>query len=242
MPRELIDLLWRAHPHAPRDGSRGPKAKVTTSRTVDCAIDLADAEGLESLTVRKLASELGISPMAVYTHIGTRTDLLVLMADAVRAGQRRDPYVTDDWQARVEQIAEADLALYTRHWWLIDVTDQRSALGPGTIAKYDHELHAFDGTNLDDVERDAALTFVTDFTRTAAQARRPDPHAADMADVWYLWNERLKTYLGEDFPLAQRVGAAAGESMNAPYSPDAAWTFGLARVVDALESLVNTQS
>lgn len=241
MVRELIDLLWRDHPDAPRGGARGPRAKVTTSQAVDAAISLADTEGLEVVTVRRLAADLGVSGMALYTHVGSRDDLLVLMVDAVRGRQRRSPYAIEDWRERVRQVAEADLALYGAHWWLLDVADQRASLGPGAIAKYDHELHAFDHTDLTDVDRDAALTFVTDFTRASAPARRPDPRAADMAEVWFSWNQRLTAYLGDDFPLAQRVGAAAGEAMNSTYSPEAAWVFGLGRVLDALEARIRAE-
>ncbi|WP_430330967.1 TetR/AcrR family transcriptional regulator [Rhodococcus sp. ACT016] len=240
MARELIDLLWRDHPDAPRGGTRGPRAKVTTTQAVDSAVAMADREGLEAVTVRRLAADLGISAMALYTHVGSRDDLLVLMVDAVHAGRTRAAYTSDDWRDRVRQVAEAEMALCTEHWWLLDVADQRAAFGPGTIAKYDHELHAFDETGIDDVERDAALTFVTDFVRASARARRPDPHAADMAELWTTASERLAGYLGDGFPLAQRVGAAAGEAMNAAYSPEHAWDFGLNRVLDALESLIRT--
>lgn len=239
MARDLIDLLWRDHPDAPRGGTRGPQAKVTTKQAVSAAITLADTEGLAAVTVRRLAADLGISGMALYTHVGSRDDLLVLMADTARAGLPRSPYASEHWRARVRQVAEADLALYTAHWWLLDVTDQRTALGPGTIATYDHDLHAFDDTALTDIDRDAALTFVADFTRASAQARRPDPGAADMAEVWSSWHRRLAAYIGDDFPLGRRVGAAAGESMNTSYSPQAAWAFGLERVLDALGSLID---
>lgn len=73
MARELIDLLWRDHPLAPKGGARGPRAKVTTSQAVDVALALADVEGLDAVTVRRLAAELGISGMAVYTHVGSVT-------------------------------------------------------------------------------------------------------------------------------------------------------------------------
>ena len=91
MARDLIDLLWRDHPAAPTAGSRGPRARVTASEVVAAAVALADAEGLEAMTVRRLSGDLGISAMSLYTHIGSRDDLLVLMADAVRGGARRGP-------------------------------------------------------------------------------------------------------------------------------------------------------
>lgn len=241
MARELIDLLWREHPDAPRGGTRGPRAKVTTTQAVDAAVAIADREGLDAVTVRRLAADLGISAMALYTHVGSRDDLLVLMVDAVRGGHPREPYPGSDWRGRVRQVAEAESALFTAHWWLLDVTDQRTSFGPGTIATYDHELHAFDGTGLADIARDAALTFVKDFVRASARSRRPDPSAADTAQAWAAWNERLAAYLGDSFPLAQRVGAAAGEAMDAAYSPEHAWDFGVNRVLDALESLIRTE-
>lgn len=238
MARDLIDLLWRDHPDAPRGGTRGPQAKVTTSQAVDAAIAIADSESLTAVTVRRLAADLSVSAMALYTHVGSRDDLLVLMVDAVHSRRPRTRYATDRWQDRVRQVAETNLDLYRDHWWLLDVTDQRSALGPGTIAKYDHELHAFEGTGLTDIDRDAALTFVTDFVRACARAARPDPHLTDMAATWAAWNSRLAHYVGDAHPLARRVGGAAGEAMNAAYSAEHAWNFGLRRVLGGLGQLI----
>lgn len=237
MPRDLVDLLWRDDPDAPRGGARGPRSRVTTGRVVDVAVWLADAEGLDAVTVRRIAAELGIAPMTVYTHVDSRDDLVVLMVDAVHATLPLDPWSTDDWRQRVTAVARAELDLHDAHPWLLDVVDQRTALGPGTIARYDHELHALDGLDMPDVERDAALTFVLDFVRGVARARRPDPHGAAMAAAWESWGPRLAAYLGRAHPLAQRVGAAAGAEMSAPVSAEHAWRFGLARVLDALAAL-----
>ena len=238
MAHPLVDLLWREHPGAPAGGTRGPRPKVSTSQAVDEAIRLADADGLAAVTLRRLGARLGVAPNAVYTHVGSRDDLLVLMADTVRARRTPRPYATDEWRGRVRQVADAELALYDAHPWLVDVTDQRTAFGPGTIAAYDHQLHALDGTGLSDVDRDAALTFVTDFVRAAARARHPDPQAVDMAASWAAWGGRLAGYVGERYPLARRVGAAAGAAMDAPYDAEHAWRFGLDRVLDALAALV----
>lgn len=234
MPRELIDLLWRDHPAAPQGGTRGPRSRVTTSAVVDAAGALADAEGLGAVTVRRLGDTLGISTMSVYTHVNGRDDLLVLMADAAYARMPLPAYGDADWRTRVRRVAEANLALHLEHPWLLEIDDERTAFGPGTIAKYDHELHAMDPLALDDVARDASLTFVLDFVRSAARARRRDPRADEMPQIWARWAGRLADYLGDDHPLAQRVGGAAGQEMNAASSPVHAWEFGLARVLSSL--------
>lgn len=240
MPQPLVDLLWRDHPRAPRGGSRGPRARVETGAVVQAAIRMADADGLAAVRIRDLAACLGVSTMAIYTHVNSRDDLLVLMADAAHASMALPDFGRAGWRTRVRRLAEANLTLYRTHPWLLEVTDDRIAFGPGTIAKYDHELHAFDGMGIDDVTRDAALTFVLDFVRASARALRPQPPAADTAALWRQWADRLAEYVGDRYPLADRVGAAAGAAMNAAYSPTHAYEFGLNRVLAALADLATT--
>jgi len=236
--RDLIDLLWRDHPAAPRRGARGPQTQVATGAVVDQAILLADSGGLIALTVRALGQSLGMSTMSVYSHVNSREDLLVLMADAQVARMPRRAFGRAGWPARVRRVARTNLDLLMAHPWLLDVADDRLVLGPGTIAKYDHELHALDGTGLTDVTRDAALTFVLDFTRAAARGLIPDPLREGFPEHWQRTADRLATYVGDDYPLAQRVGQAAGEAMNAAYNPEVAWDFGLPRVIDGLASAI----
>ncbi|WP_122819120.1 TetR/AcrR family transcriptional regulator [Nocardioides pantholopis] len=237
MPRPLIDLLWRDHPAAPAGGRRGPRSRISTGAVVDAAVRLADADGLAAVTVRRLAAELEVSTMSVYTHVNSRDDLLVLMADAAHARIDQPSWRGLDWRARVRGMAEANLDLLRAHPWLPDVADDRTALGPGTIAKYDHELDALAPLGLPPATWDAAITFVLDFVRSSARALRPDPRAGELAEHWPEWGPRLGVYLGEDYPLARRVGAAAGEAMGGVADPALAWDFGLARILDGLAAL-----
>ncbi len=237
MPRPLIDLLWRDHPDAPAGGSRGPRARVSTGAVVDTAVRLADKDGVAAVTIRRLASELDVSTMSVYTHVNSRDDLLVLMVDAAHSQIEHSSYGRLGWRARVRRVAESNLALLRSHPWISDVVDARTALGPGTIAKYDHELGALTPLGLAPVACDAALTYVLDFVTATAQALRPNPGAAELAAHWPEWSARLAAYLGDDHPLAQAVGAAAGEAMGGPSDALHAWEFGLARVLDGLAAL-----
>lgn len=240
MARPLIDLLWRDHPDAPGRGARGPRSRRSTGEVVGRAIALADTEGLDAVTVRAIAESLSMSPMSVYTHVNSRDDLLVLMADTAHSDAALPRLGRASWRTRVRRVAEANLGLLRAHPWLLHVNDDRVALGPGTIAKYDHELHAFDGTGLSDLDRDAALTFVLDFTRSSAAAMLRTGQHGDFAEVWQESVAPLTRYVDDAYPLARRVGQAAGEHMAAPYSASHAWEFGLRRVVAGLADLIET--
>jgi len=237
MPQPLVDLLWRTHPDAPGGGTRGPRAKHSISNVVERAMALADRSGLDSVTIRALAESLSISTMSVYTHVNSRDDLVVLMADAVYGTMTLPTFGRAGWRTRVRRTAEANLALLTAHPWLLHVKDPRLALGPGTIAKYDHELRIFDGTSLNDLHRDAALTFLLDFVGSNARSQLTSPE--DFGRVWAEAAARLGRYVGDSYPLAQRVGQEAGESMGAPYSAAQAWRFGLERVIAGLADIID---
>ena len=235
----LVDLLWRDHPDAPAPSRRGPRAKLLTDDVVRAALALADADGLDAVRVRDLAARLGVSPMSVYTYVNTREDLLVLVADAALGTAARPAYGRAGWRTRVTRVAAANRELLRARPWLLGITDERAAVGPGTIAKYDHELHAFDGTGLDDVARDAALTFLLDFVRASVASDRRGVPGSGPAEFWREAGPRLGVYVAPaDFPLASRVGAAAGRRMRASYSPSHAYDFGLRRVLAGLEDLV----
>lgn len=240
MPRPLIDLMWRDSPGAPGGARRGPRARYSTGDIVRKAIDIADTGGLDAVTVRKLAQGLDMTAMSVYTHVNSRDDLLVLMADHAYAKMPRTSFGRSAWHTRTRRVAEDNLALLSAHPWLLDIDDPRTALGPGTIAKYDHELGIFDGTTLSDLHRDAALTFLLDFVRSSAgRIVRTQLSVPDFGALWEQSAHRLANYLAEDFPLAQRVGGVAGEAMNAPYDATQAWEFGLARVISGLAGLIS---
>lgn len=236
MAKDLLDLLWRDSPSAAPSGRRGPRSRRSTGEVVQRAIEIADAAGLGALTIRSLAESIEMTTMSVYTHVNSRDDLLVLMADHVHARMPRPSYDAQPWQSRVRAIAESNLALLRAHGWMLEVDDPRVVLGPGTIAKYDHELHAFDGTGLDDVRRDAALTFVLGFAHDAASRLAAHRRSVEFGGDWERVAARLQTFLGDAHPLAQSVGRAAGEAMGAPYDVDAAWAFGLDRIIAGLDA------
>jgi len=243
-PARTLALLWGVAP-AKR---RGPRPGLTVGAIVRAAVETADRDGLAEVSMRRLAGALGVGPMSLYTYVPGRAELLDLMLDAVYAAMPRAPWGAVGWRERVTAVARDNRELYERHPWAAAVGTSRPPLGPGQLAKYDHELRALTDTGLDDVELDAALTFVLDFVRSharAAQDVRAARGASGQSDEewWEAFGPLLSRVLDPDaYPTAARVGTAAGAAQDAAYDPDAAWAFGLERVLDGLGALVERRA
>ncbi len=241
-PARTLELLWRVPPEtAP---TRGPKQRSSVDAVVAAAVRIADADGIAALTMRAVATELGLTPMATYTYVPGKAELIDLMLDAVYREMPRGELSGLPWRERVATIAAENRELLARHPWVAYLPTTRPPLGPGLAAKYDHELRAFDGLGLTDVDMDAALTYVLGFVNAVARiAIDTERAAADSALTDRQWWERAAPVLervfdAERYPLAARVGAAAGGAHDAAYSADHAYEFGLARVVDGLARLI----
>ncbi len=244
MPADsTLALLWRHHVEPP-DGRRGPRPRNTLDDVVRAAVDIADAHGLAAVTMRDVAKALSMAPMSIYTHVSGRSQLVELMVDDVYARMDRRPWGRLGWRRRVETVCADNLELYRAHAWMLDVVSDLPPVGPGVIAKYDHELRAVEPLGLSDPDLDAALTFVLSFVRAAARdlltAARLE--SAGSATAWWAEHATELAELVETdaYPLATRVGAAAGAALGGAYDASHAYRFGLARVFDALASISRT--
>ncbi|GLZ45216.1 TetR family transcriptional regulator [Actinomycetospora sp. NBRC 106375] len=242
-PARTLALLWRVDQPT---GTRGPRRGLDLDDVVARATALADAggpDGLTTLTVRSLAKELGVAPMTLYTYVPGREELADLVVDAAYAAMPRADTAGRPWRERLTAVAEENRALHRRHPWAARVDPSRPVLGPGETGKYEHELAAFDElaelAGLDDVDRDAALTFLLDVTRAAALVEQGA--AGDDTGSWWAARAPVLTRVldPERYPRAVRVGTAAGAAQGSARDPDRAWRFGLARTLDGLAALVD---
>ncbi len=243
-PSRTLALLWGEPSAAPR---KGPARSVTVAQVVDAALDLADEQGLAAVTMRAVAERVGVSAMSVYTYVPGKPELLDLMVDARYARMTRPRWrARQSWRARLTAVAKANRDLLAAHPWLTEVAAlSRPPLGPGVMAKYEHELAAFDGTGLADVDVDAALTYLLGFVQAHARAahdaaRVTTDTAMSDADWWAANQPVLARALDPGaYPRAARIGAAAGEAQGSAWAADRAWDFGLARTLDGLAALID---
>lgn len=241
-PARTVALLWGTAVATPR---RGPARRLELSAVVAAATALADEQGLDALTMRAVAQAAGAAPMTLYTYVPGKAELLDLMLDAAYARMRRADTTGQPWRDRAIALAAENLALHLAHPWTVEVSTLRPTLGPGAIGKYEHELAAFTDLGLTDVQVDDCLTYLLDFVRAAARstvdaavARREG--AGDDAAWWAAAGPLLARVIDPtEYPLASRIGSAAGATHSSAHDPTHAYRFGLARALDGLAALVD---
>lgn len=144
-----IAVLWRA-PAAPR---RGPRPGLTLEQIADAAIDLADAEGLDAVSMARLAESLGFTTMSLYRYVSSKDEVLMLMSD--RAAGRPPAVGPDvgDWRARLELLLGLMQPVLAAHPWMSRTTSVLFAVGPNRLAWMEAMVAALDGLPLSEHEK-----------------------------------------------------------------------------------------
>ena len=242
--KRTMALLWGIG-KKPR---RGPKPGLSVGRIVGAAIEVADAEGLGALSMRRVADRLGIGTMSLYTYVPGKAELIDVMLDTVVGEVAESGDVEPGWRAGLERIARDNWALYHRHPWMLQVVaTSRPPLGPNVIAKYDRELRAVDGIGLTEVEMDSVLILVLEHAQGAArrsvEVTEAEKRTGKTDNEWWLANEPLleKVFDPNLYPTASRVGSAAADAYGSAYDPEYAFEFGLQRILDGVETLVRSR-
>ena len=116
-----------------------PRTRLNRDRVLQAAIELADAAGIESLTMRKLGVELGVEAMSLYNHVANKSDLLDGMIDTV-FGQIALPPAGTDWRIAMFQRADSLRAVLSRHPWATALMESRTTPGPATLRHHDYVI------------------------------------------------------------------------------------------------------
>ncbi|MFI7544106.1 TetR/AcrR family transcriptional regulator [Actinoplanes sp. NPDC049599] len=224
-----VEFLWggRAEP------TRGPKPALTLAGITAAAITVADAEGLAAVSMQRVAAELGKTKMSLYRYLPGKAELVALMIEQAIG----DPpeLRADAWRAALTEWSEQLFAAYLRHPWSVDATVGRRPLGPRELGWMECALAALGaGSGLTGAERLDAVAVLAGHARMLAQQAAArldeDDMNAAMGEVMTLHGERFP-YL-----MAAMRETAAGGGQNQ------AFTFGLNRILDGLETLINRRA
>ncbi|HEX5659702.1 MAG TPA: TetR/AcrR family transcriptional regulator [Polyangiales bacterium] len=234
-----LALLWRRQERPARSG-------LTLSTIIQTAIEVADREGLEALSMRRLAEILNVGTMSLYTHVPGKAELVDLMWDASLDGLYADPDEPKrqpGYRAGLEFVALRNRALFEAHPWLLDLNITRPVIGPNAAAKYEAELRVLDGIGLTDLEIDAVAsqlwTHVFASCRWAEEERRAQQESG-LTDVewWARTLPLLESVMFGDFPVASRIGPKSNEMRLPETSTQHHFRWGVEVVVQTVASLV----
>ncbi len=161
---EALGSLWF------RPEPAGRPASLTREAIVATALELADAEGIDAVSIRRVAGVLGARPMSLYSHIGRKQDLIDLMVNEAIGECLVPGQLPTDWRDALRLISIHVRAGARRHPWMLSVAATRAALSPNALRNFEQSLAALSSLDIDR-ERKIAILFAVD-TYTVGQVVR----------------------------------------------------------------------
>jgi AcrR family transcriptional regulator len=238
-----VALLWGRRPA----GRRGPKATLSVDEITRAAVRVADAAGLAAVSMARVATELGCATMALYRHVRSKEELLLLMADAAYE-QPPAELGEGDWRARLTAWTTGLLDVLRRHPWFREIPIDGPPMGPGNLLWLDRALAALDDTGLDDGAKLAVVMGLLPLTH--GQARLTAGLEAGYAADPERFNRGYGTTLGAlvepgRFPALSRAIAAgvfdapaSGGAEELGEELDAGFRFALERYLDGVAGFI----
>ncbi|HEX6355410.1 TetR/AcrR family transcriptional regulator C-terminal domain-containing protein [Actinophytocola sp.] len=201
---------------------------------VAAALAVADAEGLEAVSMRRVAGDLGSGTATLYRYIASRDELVDLMIDAAQ-GEDPLPEPTQDWRAGLAAVAHTLRATLLRHPWLAGELAGRPSLGPNSLRRSESALRAAVALTPDITLASQALSavraYVLGSVATQQAVRRAEQRTGLTEEQWQRsFGPYISEVLaaGEHPMLARRVHEAEEPD------PDVEFAFGLECVLDGL--------
>ena len=121
------------------DPAPAPRIPLSRDRVLRAAAAFADENGIETLSMRKLAQAVGVEAMSLYNHVANKEDLLDGMIDLV-FGEIELPSAAGGWKKAMRQRAISVRTVLARHRWAIGLMESRTSPGPATLRHHDAVL------------------------------------------------------------------------------------------------------
>ncbi|WP_433212518.1 TetR/AcrR family transcriptional regulator [Microtetraspora malaysiensis] len=241
MADEEPTSIWMQPERHERSGP-GRRPGYSREQITRTAVQIADAEGVEAATMRRVAGELGTGAMSLYRYVPRRDDLFDLMIDLAMAEIELPGGPSGDWRGDLTLLARQFRAAGLRHPWLIALVTSRPTLGPNLLRVHEFALSSLDGTGLDIDDITGLVGMLNDYTYSAIrreigwleEARRTglDPGR------WkrdYMGPYVRQVVESGAFPLFNR---SVLDSRTAHLGPEERFRHGVDRILDAIAALI----
>ncbi|MGD9960984.1 TetR/AcrR family transcriptional regulator [Nocardioides sp.] len=209
----------------------GARAPLSRERAVAVAVGLADGGGLASLTMRKLATELGVEAMSLYHHVANKEDILDAMVDFVFS-EIELPAITAAWRPAMWDRAQSARRVLLAHPWAISLMDSRTTPGLATLRHHDAVLGCLRTSGFTVAMAAHAISLLDSYVHgfVLQEVSLPFDTSAELDDV--------ATGILEQMPLGafpHLVEIATEHVLKPGYSYADEFPFGLDLVLDGLE-------
>jgi AcrR family transcriptional regulator len=242
-PPSGLERLWRRG-----ELDREPRLGLSLERVVASGIELADAEGLGTVSMKRVAERLGFTTMSLYRYVTSKDDLLLLMHDTVWQPAPGIEIPVDEWRIGLATWTREQHAIMRRHPWLDEVRLIERAGTPSQIAWMELGLRALTHAPLTEFEKVALLLLLSGYVSSQARLAATAVNGAQMGaferpeQATEAFGELLRSVLDpEHYPALLRAvqGGAFAPRRDPVYLP---FDFGLDLILDGVEALLRRQA
>ena len=226
----------------PERAARGPAPSLSREEITAAAVTLADTQGIEAVSMRALAIELGVGAASLYRYVDRKDELIDLMVDAVM-GDDLQFELGGDWREDLRSFARGLRAMTLRHPWVAVHGAGRRTLGPNTARRYEQVLGTIDGLGLEIDEMLVMIETLAAFIRGRTLEELSEQEAVRRSGLdQQEWMQAQTPYVESliesgRYPLLTRVVFDA----RSPHDPDRlrhGFDLGLERVLDGLATML----
>lgn len=220
----------------PERPARGPKPAYSRTQIARAAVRIADAEGLDAATMRRVAAEIGAGAMSLYRYVPGRDDLIELMADELMGEIDVEGMPSGDWRADLTRFADGLRAMWLRHPWIVTANGARPSFGPNQLRVIERVMGVLDPYV--SADENLALTgllniYVEGAARGEAGWLEEVRRSGLDESQWTARNAAYLQHVAESgqYPVFSRL---VTEARHPPLSPDQQFHNGLHRVLDCI--------
>ncbi|MGW0807821.1 TetR/AcrR family transcriptional regulator [Nonomuraea sp. NPDC002799] len=233
MTENLWERLGRPEPEA--------RTGLSLGRIARAAVELADAGGLEAVSMARVAERLGFTTMSLYRHVKNKNELLLLMLDSVAAVPAGLDEPAGDWRAGLRRWCRAQWEMLRAHAWIVHLPVTGPPITPNQLAWSDRAFAALGGTGLSERDKAGVVLLIATYLQSVARLSS-DLGAAASGESIAAYSALLGSVVDARRLPALRAAVDAGAFDYPQDLPQEErsfdYEFGLARILDGVAALI----
>ena len=218
---------------------RGPKRTLTLERVVAAGVGVAVADGLDAVSMGRVATELGVSTMALYRYVPNKDALLELMVDS-SLGLPPEPVSGEGWREGLRRWGVGVRDAYRAHPWALRVPITAPPLGPNNIRWLENALHALRDTPLDAQQRMSCVMLISGFVRNEETLQIDIRAGEQRGGIDAMQWGTLLAQLVNPVEFPQLSWVLSADVLADEDDAEFEFEFGLERVLDGIAALISS--